>query len=104
MHSSRNGIAVTEIGVSDLMTVACLVPGSVPVQEHKMPNCCGSTLLGNTLYRILISSDIDLRHTVLGQEGILLLDNWCFISPLLWIRPPYSNFGQWTCLRATQSS
>ena len=71
---------MNEIGVFDLMAVACLVPGSVPVQEHKMSNSCGSTLPGEA---ICSRSDIDLRHTVLGQEGILLLDDQCFLSSLL---------------------
>ena len=49
MHSSKNETTVTEIGVSDdLMAVACLVPGNAPVQGHKMPNCCGSTLISGT--------------------------------------------------------
>ena len=68
MHNSKYGTTMTEIGVSDHMTVACLVPGSVPVQKHRIPNCCGSTLPGEALYRSPISSYIDLRHTALGQK------------------------------------
>ena len=63
-------------GVSDaLMAVACPVPGNVSVQGHRMPSYCGSALHEEALCMSPISSNLDLRHTAPGKEGILMPDN-----------------------------
>ena len=62
----------------DLMAVARLVLQNVSVKGQRMLSCCGNALYESTLCKSPINSDRDLRHTVPGKEGILMLEN---VSP-----------------------
>ena len=65
------------MGVSnDLMFVACLVPGNVSVQGHRMLDFyCGNALHKKTLCKSRINSDLDLMLIAPGKEEIFMLDN-----------------------------
>ena len=79
---TEDGRAVTDIVSDNLIAVACQEPGNVSVQGHRILSYCGNALHEQALFKSPISSDLHLRYTAPGKEGIIMLDNDT-ISPAL---------------------
>lgn len=73
------------------MTVAHLLPGNVSVQGQRIPNWYCNALSEEALGKHLTSFDLDLRHTVSRDKGILLLDNYNVSPVLLWLTVTLNN-------------